>query len=296
MDGTLIDPDGGFPLPAPLLRRQIVARFAERFASDGRPARLALASSRTLPELAIFQRALGVTGPCIAEDGGLLALDADGTSMGSTGHAPRIAALGRRRLHVLHIGATAAAIRQALAPALEGTSLDLLAADDARRARLGFSPSRTRRALAAREASILLDVDGATTAQRDRLDAVAHRAGVTIKRGGRWHAAVIGASKGEALRRLHAAIAARGEAPHGLVVVAVGNEENDATLLREADLPVVINNPGRGHHPALAAIPGARRLEAPGTRGWLELLDRLPNWIPDLAPRRIPDRTLEATR
>ncbi len=40
-------------------------------------------------------------------------------------------------------------------------------------------------------------------------------------------------------------------------LVAIGNEENDVSLLQKADLAFVIRNPGRGPHPALTAIPHA---------------------------------------
>jgi hypothetical protein len=49
-----------------------------------------------------------------------------------------------------------------------------------------------------------------------------------------------------------------------------------------ADLPFAINNPGTGHHPALAAIPAAIRLRATGPAGWLEMLGVLREQLPSL--------------
>ena len=63
------------------------------------------------------------------------------------------------------------------------------------------------------------------------------------------------------------------------MVVAIGNEENDVSLLQEADLAFVIHNPTRGPHPALAAIPGAVILNAQGPGGWMEMLDHLQEGI-----------------
>ena len=60
-----------------------------------------------------------------------------------------------------------------------------------------------------------------------------------------------------------------------LFLVAIGNEENDISLLQKADLAFVIRNPGRGPHPALTAIPHAVVLDAEGPGGWLEMLNGL---------------------
>jgi len=59
------------------------------------------------------------------------------------------------------------------------------------------------------------------------------------------------------------------------VVLASGNEESDVSLLRAADRRFVIRNPGRGPHPALAALPGAILLESVGTGGWVEMRTHL---------------------
>jgi mannosyl-3-phosphoglycerate phosphatase len=59
------------------------------------------------------------------------------------------------------------------------------------------------------------------------------------------------------------------------VVVAIGNEENDYSLLAEADIRFVIRNPHRGPHPVLSSLPDAIVLSAEGTGGWMEMLDLL---------------------
>jgi mannosyl-3-phosphoglycerate phosphatase len=277
VDGTLLDAQGRLPADPATLRTHIADRLGPLAART----RIAFASSRTLPELALLQRALGIPGPCIAEDGALLAVDAaDGLSI-DTG-VPSAVRAGRRTVHAVPIGATADTLRDALAPALAGTAIDVATTDAPHRARLGFSHTRSRRALFARQGSVLLDLDGATDTQRERLHHAVRDAGITVKRGGRWHTAVRGASKGDALDRLRAAVAAREAAPP--FVIAIGNEENDVSLLQRADLPVVIGNPGRGPHPALAAIAGARCLTTSGHLGWLELFDRIPTWLAERAP------------
>ena len=60
-----------------------------------------------------------------------------------------------------------------------------------------------------------------------------------------------------------------------LRVVAIGNEENDETLLANADVRFAIRNPGKGVHPLLASVEGVVSLEREGTRGFVEMLERL---------------------
>jgi hypothetical protein len=60
-----------------------------------------------------------------------------------------------------------------------------------------------------------------------------------------------------------------------LCVIGIGNEENDATLLANADVGFAIRNPVGGVHPALSSVEGTVPLTAEGTAGFVEMLDRL---------------------
>src|SRR5690606_26109694 len=60
-----------------------------------------------------------------------------------------------------------------------------------------------------------------------------------------------------------------------LRVIAIGNDENDRSLLEAAHRAFVIRNPESGAHPDLAGIPGAVVLDAEGPAGWLEMIERL---------------------
>ncbi len=64
------------------------------------PYSVAFASSRTLDELMVLQRALGVVGPCIAEDGAVLALDAAHVADARLAHLPahEVRSYGRRTM------------------------------------------------------------------------------------------------------------------------------------------------------------------------------------------------------
>ena len=250
VDGTLIDHGGILPLPGWEMRSWIASHLSKRVP----PAIFTLASSRSLLELRLLQRLLDVHGPLIAEDGGILALDEP------NGDFP-----------VELIGREAAELRARLGSMNTRPATPVLAdMDSAALAERGFAtPASVRRAIRARQASVLLDLDMLDDNERRAYVEQAATLGVTVKRGGRWCTAVSGADKGRALLRLREHIASHtGTLPY---VIAIGNEENDVALLTQADLPLVIRNPGRGHHPALMQVQGAVPLTTTGTQGFLEM-------------------------
>ncbi|MBL0891197.1 MAG: HAD hydrolase family protein, partial [Gemmatimonadaceae bacterium] len=108
VDGTLLGEEGLPVTPAAL--RQGLAQLQTQW---GAPVQLGLASSRTLRELTVLQRALGIPGPCIAEDGALWAVD-------RAAHADLVGKSdveqhGRRHITIRHIAATEATLRKHMA-------------------------------------------------------------------------------------------------------------------------------------------------------------------------------------
>ncbi len=116
---------------------------------------------------------------------------------------------------------------------------------------------------ALRLASLLLPRAVATPAV---VDACRDR-GLDLTVGGRWATLTGGADKGRG-----AGVIAAGR--HVTDWVAIGNDANDLPLLAAASQAFVIRNPA-GHHPQLAAVPGAVLLREPGPAGWPEMLLRL---------------------
>jgi mannosyl-3-phosphoglycerate phosphatase len=298
VDGTLLDDRGQLPVPPATLRAELRALAARR----GGAVHLALASSRTLRELVVLQRALGLHGPLIAEDGGVLALDIDTRFMqhfdvGSDRNVefddpftitPFDASLleqegasraqhGRRVLLCESLAPTALTLRARLAGGgdIHGALLDADAsqADTQAQIGLGFrTRGARRRALEARTHSLLVDPEALDRETRERARDACAAIGLHCQRGGRWLTVTGGAGKGAALDRLRNLCTSRGVFS---LAIAVGNEENDASLLAAANVRFVIDNPGRGHHPVLSGLAGAITLTVPGTGGWMEMLTRL---------------------
>ncbi len=269
IDGTLLDDDARLPYGAPEWHRALHALGA-RVASCA----IAFASSRTLDELVVLQRALGMRGPCIAEDGAVLALDENAVPRaGAAARHDGERQYGRRRLRIWTQARSASVLRELMADVESVERADASRVAPPALHALGFHTSgAVRRALQARHHSLLLDPARMSAHEITAARTSAAARGLQLRRGGRWLTLADTSGKGTALTRLRHLTSTCGVSP---IVVAIGNEENDVSLLQKADLAFVIRNPGRGPHPALTAIPQAVVLDTEGARGWLEMLNRL---------------------
>ncbi|HEY0931443.1 MAG TPA: HAD hydrolase family protein [Gemmatimonas sp.] len=281
VDGTLIDERGQLPCTTSELRAHLAALAAAR----GAPVTLALASSRTMRELTVLQRALGLYGPCIAEDGALLAVDVKRTGVELGGERigddvvtnptewTALTNAGRRTLSMQSFAADAAALTRMMNDCRAFHDADVRHLGVQEWISLGFrTPASVRRALAARHHSILLDPEVLDANALSTLrESAAHHA-LQLRRGGRWLTLTAASGKGAALRALRHNVSLDGVSP---LIVAVGNEENDISLLAEADLRFVIRNPHRGPLESLASLPGAVVLTPEGPGGWIDMLNRL---------------------
>lgn len=260
VDGTLLDNRYQLDVPLPVLR-QAFDQFC-----------VVLVSSRTLAELFHLQEEIGCDGPCIAENGGIIA---DYTPLsGQSAWSWEAIGPGLMAVHQVAapIGETIQLVRQLAAQySVSITGLaDLSVSECALRS--GYSTADAARAVE-RRASVLLDPEVAEQPGADALWSALQQHGCTILFGGRWISIVRGADKGRAARAYLRALASRGERVS--YTVGIGNESNDEALLRVVDRPFVIRNPGHGYAKRLANIPGATLLQQAGGAGWVEAFEAL---------------------
>ncbi len=271
VDGTLLAHNGEFPLPLKEMR----AFLSDHGSVNGYPLTIALASSRTLRELQLLQRLLGIRGPLIAEDGGVLSMPRSICEVGEVSSEGVPDIMPERNdmsndTDTVYIGMQSRELLNRLHTIDKSNRSVLIDMSASELASLGFrTPAVVHRAVASRSASVLLDLDHMSEQDRASYYTAAAELDVQIKRGGRWCTAVSGSDKGRALSLLRERLAHRSQfLPF---TVAIGNEENDAALLSGADLPLIIRNPGRGHHPHLLAVADAHPLENEGVAGFLEM-------------------------
>lgn len=287
VDGTLIGEDGVLPASPRVIGERLRAAAAAWYGA----VHVGLASSRTLRELTVLQRALQLPGPCIAEDGARHAID----ETAPVAHGVFITAVaqeshGRRRLHTWCHAASADELRATMRDDERIARADTRRLSASALHSLGFrTRGAIRRAVEARTHSVLLDPHVWSDTDLSELRIITAARRLQLRRGGRWFTLTTAGGKGPALRALRHQLTVHGVSP---VVAAIGNEENDVSLLTDADCRFVIRNPHRGPHPALSSLPGAIVLDTDGPGGWMEMLDRL---VP-CAQQLLNSRQTEAQR
>ncbi len=209
-------------------------------------ARIILTTSKTAAEVLPLQAEIGLSGPVIVENGGLIAWS-DG----------RRKWLGRPVSEIrLALDAAAGEARAEILPFGRMTIQEVAA-------RTNLSPDRAPLALA-RESSepfVLL-----TPAGEDTLRAALESRGLRLVRGGRFHHALAHEGK-------HAAVAlllteARASGP--VQSIGLGDGLNDEGFLRLVDTPIVL--PSAHAAILMERLPNARLAPSPGPAGWREAI------------------------
>ncbi len=261
LDGTLLDHET-YSFAA-------AAEALDLLRQQGIP--LVLCSSKTRAEIERLQRGLFLHQPFISENGGALFLP-PGYFGFSLAQARRLAAY-----EVIEYGApyyllvvVLHQIATKLGVEVVGFN-DMSAEEVARECGLSLLEARLAKRREYDEPFRILD---AGLAPRGRLFKALYHAGLRCTRGGRYHHLTGVGDKGLAIRTLKAFY----ERAWGRVMtVGLGDSLNDLSLLEEADVPIVVQNPAAGSSARLLRkVPTARLTSSPGPRGWNEaILDLL---------------------
>jgi mannosyl-3-phosphoglycerate phosphatase len=235
VDGTLLDASSRLAITA-----GDVARIAAHV-------ELILASSRTLVELGVIQRRLGVVAPLIAENGAVVSLP------------PRWRGSRSTHREILVLGQPAARLRPrvrkcAIQAAVAITDQRDLLPDRGRSLRRGYSVCI--RNWSGPGAERFLD-----TLRRENLQAT---------RSGNWITITEGADKGTGV---HAVLAnARRRGVPFAWTAAIGNAANDVPLFVASKGRFAIRNPRTGYNRELLALSDVIPLSSSGAGAWREVL------------------------
>lgn len=250
LDGTLLDAD---------YRCDAAATALELIRQQQIP--LILTSSKTLAELQVLQRNLGINGPLIFENGAGLALPDPATPTAQ-------ADLNVRRFRVQHGGPGYPVLRKMLvnlrqewgftfrgfgdmelAEVVAATGLDEIAAQRARQ-RTATEPLQWQ------------DSNAALQRFRELLQ----QRGLQLVEGGRFLHVMPGVDKGEAMQRVvrwYQTLMPTAS----FRVLAAGDSANDRAMLERADIAIVVRRTD-GTWLALARTRGVVRTTDPGPAGW----------------------------
>lgn len=224
-----------------------------KLAANGIP--LVLNSSKTAAEMGELQRAMGLYGPYIVENGAAVVIPAG--------------CLGAEREEVQHFGADHdAIIRTILVQRERGAQFqgfsDMSAAELAELT--GLSEAEAERARRRMGTEPLLWQG--SEAELDDFRTALEADGLRLVQGGRFWHAMGHFDKADAARfLLNRFRALAGNEP--VISIALGDSPNDQRMLEEADIPVVI----RGVNSEQVTLPASRRPMRslkPGPEGWNE--------------------------
>lgn len=246
------------PESAPVLRTRLRSAM-ER-------AVLVLGSSRTIEEILDLQLSLGVSCDFLAENGGQIVVrdPAVARALG----AVELRQGGSGPIFVKQLGASLEEIAPLVQAAARGAGLASLLHDPP-----GWGGDvAAGSAQPLRRSTLLLPTAAFRDARVDRLIADLADRGLDVVAGGEWVSVSRGASKGRAATLYRDVL--RATTGRWLRTAAIGNADNDESLLRMVDLPFVIQN-ADGHPPRLAQIDGATLLAEPRCGGWDEALRQL---------------------
>ncbi len=259
IDGTLLNERYALPFDRAILQRA----FEQH--------RVVFASSRTADELVHLQRWLGVSGDCIIENGAALLLREKST-------AEQFAASQLLNIEndSVWIAPLAEPVENFMDDVRRETKRHNLACrflqdlDDETLAALSRYGRDDARRAKARRFGVLL-VPNEESNARKLTDAL-KPLDFTITFGGKWLTVSRGADKGMAMKKYLGAMQKKGVL---FTSVAIGNEENDLTMLEAAQKKFVVKNPTRGYASVLASLPDATLLGLDGALGWTEMLVQL---------------------
>lgn len=257
LDGTLIDFDTySATLTAPRVKQLLAAGI-----------RVVFCSSKTRAEQQALMRSIGIKTLGIVENGSGLYVP-DGIDLFLNHPASQPVDGGR----LIAFGRPAAQIRASIATVSAALQLDLRpysALSDAHIAKLtGLSPAGAARARA-RDFSETLTA----TLGPDQWAEVQHtfaQHDLQCLCGGRFYTvSAQGCHKGTALRATLKEISA--SSPAALTSIAIGDSFNDVDMLRAADLPYLVQQPGGTWHQI--ELDGLTLIPAIGPAGWGPAID-----------------------
>jgi mannosyl-3-phosphoglycerate phosphatase len=253
LDGTLLDHDTySFSAASEALdaiRRQEVP--------------LVLCSSKTRAEIELLQEDLRLRHPFISENGGAIFVPPGYFS------GPIPEAKFKAGYQVLEYGTPYPDLVRALHQAAARTGVEVIGFSDmtveevARDCQMSLLEARLAKL---REYDEPFRFGQTTPAGRSRFFDALHRTGLRCTSGGRYHHLTGVTDKGRALRKLKTLYEAEGTP---ILTVGLGDSLNDLGLLREVNIPVVVQNSATTMTDRLLRqVPRAILTREAGPRGW----------------------------
>jgi mannosyl-3-phosphoglycerate phosphatase len=225
---------------------------------------LIITTSKTRREVEILRKDMGITDPFVVENGG-------GVFFSGNDNFDLPASYRKEGYAVIELGMTYKLIRDFFHTVKERFHArgfgDMSIAEIADRTGLSIAEAALAKNREFTE-PFLLDAHQDSEA----INKLAESHGMKITRGGRfYHLMGCRQDKGAAVRLVLDIF--RRHYGGSILAIAIGDGENDRPMLGEADIPVLIPHPDGSY--ADICLPGLVRAEAPGARGWNDVVQMI---------------------
>jgi mannosyl-3-phosphoglycerate phosphatase len=230
---------------------------------------LILCTSKTRAEIEPLRRLLANTHPFIPENGGAVFIPR------GCFHFPFPFTWTVKGYSVIELGSPYSVLRRALGEIRSRCAVSVRGFGDMTVREVaelcGFTPADARRArMREYDEPFLIDDKG----RQDDIRRCAASLGLRLTEGGRFHHLTGKNDKGEAVRILKRLYS---KESGDILAVGLGDSANDLPLLREVDIPVLVQKPDESYDPSVV-LEGLLKAPGPGPRGWnravLDLLER----------------------
>ena len=250
LDGTLLDHDSYSFQPAlPALKR---------LASLSVP--VIPVTSKTLAELKVLTKELGLHGPCIAENGGLIGVPRDYFNTD-------ISLEHYEDFDIEYLSPDYASIvkmlnelRQEFGFHFEGFA-DLTAADVAGLTGLSIEEAGRAKQRLCSEPLVWRDSDEAFTQFQHELD----KRKMTLVEGGRFHHVLGSTDKAMAMEKLSKFFSQAGFSD--VTSIALGDSPNDIPMLEQVEVPIIVQKPDGSYDPRIS-MHRLKKVQGIGPEGW----------------------------
>ncbi len=256
LDGTLLDPlSYSYALTKPIITELI---------KRGIP--IIFCSSKTRAEQLFYRQKLGVKDPFIVEDGGAIFI--------KRGYFPFRFPYQRVRgsYHIIELGKPYKEIRTKVKEISKEHNLKIRGFGDMTPeevAKLTGLSIKLASLAKKREYEETLNLEGEEEEIKSILQKI-EDSGLTLSRGGRFFSVSVGNDKGRATKILTQLL--KRKLGH-IKVIGIGDSLNDAPMLSQVDLPILVQKPG-GYWEEIK-LENLHRVEGIGPEGWVRAVEKL---------------------
>lgn len=257
IDGTFIDESFSIPFSTMFLA-DVMKRYD-----------IVFVSSRTISEILQLQKMIGYQMPFIAENGGVIVFPEPFYTPFPTQHLQIL----NNTVKIIEVGGRSSDFKSEIFSIARSLHVTITTMDELSSLEIASIAGYTQHdAELARQRvySVALEAKSISSGALNTMIQHLEKFSITCNSGGLWHIFTKNTNKGHAIHTFLDIL----QSNH-TTIVGIGNHHNDLSMLKEVDLPFVINNKQSGYFCDTNNLPNAFFLKTEGVFGWAEMIGDL---------------------